>query len=123
MKTLTLCGAAAVLVLMGACAPTGPSGDAGSPLTIPETSAACGAEGGIWRREGRLGTWMCVMPYADAGRSCTDGAQCRGDCRLADDERPPAGAAVTGVCQADTSRFGCFTRVENGRAAATLCVD
>ena len=70
-----------------------------------------------------LGAYRCVIAYADAGRPCTDAAQCQGECRLADDKRPAEGEAVTGQCQANSSPFGCFTRVENGRAAATLCVD
>lgn len=69
-----------------------------------------------------LGHWACVMPYTDAGRPCTDGAQCQGDCRATGPVGRP-GEAATGVCQADTSPFGCFTRVENGRSAGTLCVD
>ena len=32
-------------------------------------------------------------------------------------------AAVAGICQADSNRFGCFTRVEDGKAEATLCID
>ena len=130
MKILTAL-ALAVSLTGAACAPNEPRttiADEASdayrpPAASPAEETACAAAGGDWRREGMLGSWMCVMPHADAGRSCTDGSQCRGDCRLADDARPPQGGPVTGVCQADTSPFGCFTRVENGRAAATLCVD
>ena len=90
---------------------------------MPQTQAVCETEGGTWRREGRLGLMACVMPHADAGQPCTDGDQCAGDCRLGDDKRPAEGEPVTGICQANTSNFGCFTRVEDGRAAHTLCVD
>ena len=96
---------------------------AAEPTAVPETQATCEAEGGTWRREGRLGLMACVMPHADAGQPCTDGDQCAGDCRLGDDKRPAEGEPVTGICQANTSNFGCFTRVEDGRAAHTLCVD
>ena len=125
MKFSTLAAAAAALAL-SACMPNAAAGpDAGpaEPTAVPETQAVCEAEGGTWRREGRLGLMTCVMPHADAGQSCTDSDPCAGDCRLGDDKRPAEGEAVTGICQADTSNFGCFTRVEDGRAAATLCVD
>jgi hypothetical protein len=126
MKFSTLAAAAAFALTLGACMPNAAAGpDAGpaAPTAVPETQAACETEGGTWRREGRLGLMTCVMPHADAGQPCTDSDQCAGDCRLADDKRPAEGEAVTGICQANTSNFGCFTRVEDGRAAATLCVD
>ncbi|MFN3535997.1 MAG: hypothetical protein ACK4Y4_00950 [Brevundimonas sp.] len=125
MKIWTLAAVAAALAL-GACMPTpaaGPDAGPAAPTAVPGTQAACETEGGIWRAEGRLGRMTCVMPHADAGQACTDNDQCAGDCRLADDTRPAEGAPVSGICQADTSNFGCFTRVEDGRAAATLCVD
>ncbi|MFN4296616.1 MAG: hypothetical protein ACK4FB_07210 [Brevundimonas sp.] len=118
--------AAAAALILGACMPntaTGPDDGPASPTTVPGTQAACETGGGIWRAEGRLGLMTCVMPHADAGQPCTDSDQCAGDCRLGDDKRPAEGEPVTGICQANTSNFGCFTRVEDGRAAATLCVD
>ncbi|MEH6664934.1 MAG: hypothetical protein V7678_08780 [Brevundimonas sp.] len=126
MKTSHLAAVAAAFLALGACMPNAaPATDPGpaGPTAAPETRAACETEGGTWRREGRLGLMACVMPHADAGQPCTDSDQCAGDCRLADDKRPAEGEAVTGVCQANTSNFGCFTRVEDGRAAATLCID
>ena len=123
MKTW-LAPVALVILSLSACAPaTGPAvGDPPPTVSIPGSESGCVAAGGEWSREGRLGAWMCVMPYADAGRPCTDGDQCLGDCR-ARELGPAEARPVTGVCQANTSPFGCFTRVEDGRAAATLCVD
>ena len=66
---------------------------------------------------------MCVLPYADAGKVCTDSDQCMGDCRLADGPSLPSGTTATGVCQANTSPFGCFANVEDGKVDAALCVD
>lgn len=127
MKTWTLAAAMAALSL-GACMPNaaaGPDEGPAEPTAAPQTQtqAACEGAGGTWRREGRMGLMTCVMPHADAGQPCTDSDQCAGDCRLADDKRPAEGEPAVGVCQANTSGFGCFTRVEDGRAAATLCVD
>lgn len=120
--------AAALAFLCISCMPAEPAPGGGlaesrPSAAAPADQAGCQAVGGDWRREGRLGAYRCVITYADAGQPCTDAAQCQGECRLGDDKRPPEGQAVTGVCQANSSPFGCFTRVENGRAAATLCVD
>ena len=101
--------AAALAFLCISCMPAEPSpatelaesGPSAAAPQIPADQSGCEAAGGDWRREGRLGAYRCVIAYADAGRPCTDAAQ----------------------CQAKSSPFGCFTRVENGRAAATLCVD
>ena len=127
MKIWTL---AAAIVFLSACAYPEPEGAADlaaaayePPASSPSEASACETAGGTWRREGMLGSYMCVMPHADAGQPCTDSDQCAGDCRLGDDKRPAEGEPVTGICQADTSNFGCFTRVEDGRVAHTLCVD
>ena len=129
--------ALSALLALGACAPVENDADGalGSETagTLPpqpgrsvaaRDQASCQAEGGSWTRQGRLQSYMCVTSYADAGKQCTDGDQCAGDCRLPDGERAGMNSGpVTGVCQASSVPFGCFTRVEDGKAAATLCVD
>jgi hypothetical protein len=100
--------------------------DVPPPVRVPESAAAidCEARGGKMLPQGRMQTLQCVVAYADVGRRCTDGDQCQGDCRIADVVAAPrAGAAAVGQCQADSSRFGCYTTVENGKAEATICVD
>ncbi len=86
---------------------------------------ACVGRGGEVRQEGLLGLWRCVVPYGDAGASCSDASDCEGRCFARDDvtdyEAEP-GAAV-GVCEADNSPFGCFAEIENGDVAPMLCVD
>jgi hypothetical protein len=74
-------------------------------------------------RVGRLQTLQCVIRYADAGKICTSGDQCAGDCRARPGVDVAAGQPVAGYCQADSNRFGCSTKVENGRAQATICID
>lgn len=96
------------------------------PVRVPESSAAaaCEARGGRMSPQGRMQTLQCVIAYADAGKRCTDGSDCLGDCRVADVTRAPAaGMAAVGQCQADSSRFGCHATITNGKAAATICVD
>ena len=74
--------------------------------------------------QGRMGTERCVITYADGGKRCTDGDDCLGDCRIDDvGSVPDAAATAAGRCQVNSSRFGCYATVENGRAEATICVD
>jgi hypothetical protein len=129
---------AALAVLMAACQPI-PASDgtteiaaivpAGQTVIGPsvagsEDAAACARAGGKMLPQGRMQSVRCVITYADAGRRCTDGDDCAGDCRVGDVANPPtAGAPAVGQCQVNSSRFGCYTTVEGGKAEATLCVD
>ena len=107
------------LALFG-CAPAAVTSDA--PVQSADASA-CATRGGEMKQVGRLQSWQCVVRYADAGKRCTDGDQCQGDCRVEGNSGLTPGAAVTGVCQATSDRFGCHTPVEGGKAGATLCID
>jgi hypothetical protein len=87
-------------------------------------AGACEARGGKMLPQGRRQTLQCVISYTDAGKRCTDGDDCQGDCRVEDvSGAPQAGAAAVGQCQVTSSRFGCYTTVEGGKAEATICVD
>ncbi len=85
--------------------------------------ADCTADGGTVQRRGMLGMEMCVHAYADAGRTCTDSAQCQGRCVGPAGGEGSAGAAVSGQCQADDRLFGCYSEVKGGSAAYAICVD
>lgn len=128
----------AAAVLMAACQPIpatdGPTEIAamvpagqtviGPSVAGSEDAAACARAGGKMLPQGRMQSVRCVISYADAGQRCTDGDDCAGDCRMGDVANPPAaGAPAVGQCQASSSRFGCYTTVEGGKAEATLCVD
>jgi hypothetical protein len=126
MKRLALIAA----LLLAACQPVPEKGDLGfgnepDPVQGSESAAAadCIARNGTMQPVGRMQTMQCVVRYADAGKRCTDSDQCAGECRTADAARPAEGASVAGICQATSNQFGCFTRVEDGKAEATLCVD
>ncbi|HYC99004.1 hypothetical protein [Brevundimonas sp.] len=122
----------AALLAAAACQPM-PAADGGKTdlaeaapavQTQADEAAACAARGGKMLPQGRMQTMRCVVSYTDAGRRCTDGDQCQGDCRVEDvGEAPRAGAAAVGQCQVTSSRFGCYTTVEDGKAQATICVD
>ena len=104
-------------------APALPLQDEPEPPKMTVTTSSCTARGGEMRQVGRMQTWQCVVKYADAGKRCTDASQCEGDCEIAGNSGIAAGAAATGVCQADSNRFGCRTTVKDGKAQGTLCID
>lgn len=123
----------AAAVLMAACQPL-PANDGKTDLAEAapavqsvagtEDAAACARAGGKMLPQGRMQSVRCVITYADAGRRCTDGDDCAGDCRVGDvANAPAAGANAVGQCQVSSSRFGCYTTVEGGKAEATICVD
>jgi hypothetical protein len=96
---------------------------AGEKATPVERSA-CEAAGGTVARDGMRGWEQCIQPFADAGKACSDNADCIGQCRLSlGDDMPDMGEPVTGTCQVNDSPFGCYATVENGQATPALCVD
>ena len=94
--------------------------DVASVMPAPD-AAACKAQGGMLDRRGRAQTLMCVHPYPDAGRQCTDTQQCTGKCVTAPDDGPDG--QIVGTCQADDALFGCFAEVVGGKAVRAMCVD
>jgi len=117
----SIIGGTLLALALAACSSTAPqptqsSGGAGSD------AAACAAQGGELRPLGRLQRVQCVVPYADAGRTCSGKQDCSGQC-LAKGQGE-AGVAATGTCQRDISEtFGCRQRVEGGVTQPALCVD
>ncbi len=83
---------------------------------------ACTSGGGKVERRGRMGMELCVRPYADAGKSCTDSSQCDGKC-IGDAGAAPDAPQVAGQCQADDRLFGCYSEIKGGKAANAICVD
>ena len=93
-----------------------------APGTLPEPErAACEATGGTVERAGIMGAERCTRPYPDAGLFCTDSDVCAGSCIATPEAR--MGERVAGTCQATDNPFGCYARVEDGRATPALCVD
>lgn len=135
MKRLLILAA----LLAAACQPMPPA-DTGGRTDLAEAGAVqtpaqggdvsslneaeCRARGGKMIPQGRMQSLRCVVSYSDAGRRCTDGDDCEGDCRIEDTAAASqAGQAAVGQCQANSSRFGCYTTIEDGKAEATICVD
>lgn len=130
---LRLCTSLALTVLLAACSSAPPAVDTAAQATAatsPEAAEAyqeardvdCQAAGGSLQRLGRLQRVQCVIPYADAGKTCSRKSDCTGQC-LATGE-VVAGVVVSGTCQRDASQtFGCRQRIDDGKAQATICVD
>jgi hypothetical protein len=130
MKRLVM---AAAVMMMAACQPL-PADEGKTDLAQvtpavqsvagSEDAAACARAGGKMLPQGRMQSVRCVITFADAGQRCTDGDDCQGDCRVEDvADAPAAGTNAVGQCQASSSRFGCYTTIEGGKAEATICVD
>ena len=129
MKRLLM---AAAVMMMAACQPLPADGRTDLAEAAPsvqsvagrEDAAACARAGGKMLPQGRMQSVRCVITFADAGQRCTDGDDCQGDCRVEDvANAPAAGTNAVGQCQASSSRFGCYTTIEGGKAEATICVD
>lgn len=111
------------LVLAGCTPAADPAPAAGSQSFSRDMKAAdrtaCLSSGGRVERRGRMQAELCVRPFADAGKACTDKADCQGKCVSTGND--PAAAA--GQCQADDRLFGCYSEIVGGKAANTICVD
>ncbi|MBC6981859.1 hypothetical protein [Caulobacter sp. 17J80-11] len=117
---LRFAAAALSLILLAGCAPT----ETAAPKPVADSSvdvASCQAKGGTVKPVCRRQLPQCVIAYPDAGKSCTDGSQCAGDCLYQGDAAP--GTPVTGQCQADSDPCGCKTPVVGGKVGMGRCVD
>ena len=66
----------------------------------------------------------CVLTFADAGKPCTDGDDCAGDCMAKTDAGfAQTGAATPGLCAVNDDPCGCKQTVEDGKATAAICID
>jgi hypothetical protein len=83
---------------------------------------ACIAKGGHVGGFGMFGTPACIVPFPDAGKACTDSAECAGECERYDD-LVEAGTRVGGTCQVQTPEDGCFQTIVEGVAQQAICVD
>lgn len=118
MRTLSLLATASLaLSLLAACAPSAP----GPQPTAQSADASCAARGGSMQPVGRIQRPACVVPYADAGKTCSDKADCQGAC-IAEGNLEAQGA-VTGQCQKTNVQFGCYARIVDGKSTGAICVD
>lgn len=83
----------------------------------------CMSRGGDWRRICLSQSLICVMPYADGGKECADGAQCEGGRCLDVGNQPQNDGKITGQCKRNNDPCGSFTFIENGQRGPTMFVD
>ncbi len=94
----------------------------GQRFTAAE-AAQCTSGGGMVMPRGRMQTDYCLTATRDAGQACRGDSDCAGAC-LSADSAAVAGQAVGGTCQPDNGPlFGCYAKVEDGKATGTICVD
>lgn len=118
MRTFSIFAAASLtLSLLAACAPAAPT----PAPTAQSADASCAARGGSMQPVGRLQRSTCVVPYADAGKTCSDKADCQGAC-IAEGNAESQGA-TTGQCQKTNVQFGCYAKIVGGKSTGTICVD
>lgn len=85
---------------------------------------ACAKAGGAIQPVCLMQSPMCVITFADAGKSCTDGAQCgSGRCLAENPTSSTGGPGATGQCSTTNDPCGCYQRIEKGVAQPTLCAD
>lgn len=111
----------AVLALL--TAPMAVTACAPAPTAEQIAAADCASRGGSMQEVGRMRSLQCVIRYSDANKPCRTGSDCLGDCRTEGSVAVLEGRPTTGVCQATSDRFGCYTRIEDGKATPTICVD
>lgn len=118
MRKFSILAAASLAVsLMAACAPT-----AQAPAPAAQSAdASCAQRGGSMQPVGRMQRPTCVVPYADAGKTCSDKADCQGAC-IAEGNLEAQGA-TTGQCQKTNVQFGCYAKIVGGKATGAICVD
>ena len=87
--------------------------------------AACARAGGALQPVCRMQMPMCLITFSDAGKSCTDGAQCGSGRCLAGNPTAGTGGGpgATGQCSTTNDPCGCYQRIEKGVAQPTLCAD
>ena len=80
----------------------------------------CLDNGGVIKSVCMLGIPFCIQNHMDAGKACSDSAECSGDCRR-EDEFVEAGSKAAGVCSADNDPCGCFQIITSGVAQDGIC--
>jgi len=114
VPALRLAGSAvltAVVLVICACA-TRTESIPGVKLRVPTTPGECKAAGAQWTRLGF--SERCDVRTSDAGKMCTDSAQCQGTCQAAPEVA--VGQLTSGSCSPYVSNFGRQLIVEHGRA-------
>lgn len=76
-----------------------------------ENQIACEKKKGTWSSTGGK-AHVCIFRTKDAGKNCTKGTQCEGDC-----------LARSGTCSPIRPLLGCNEILQDNGARVTLCID
>ena len=135
--TLTACTAPKVQALSpppvaasqeARCAASGGTWDTanfknGSGYCAKGTETQCMASGGNWQRVCMMGTLACVQAYADAGKTCCSGSDCRGQRCLQTVEASGSIQPQAGRCIANNNPCYFGINLENGLPVPTAVID
>jgi len=89
--------------------------EAAAPVPEKLKSAAqlaCEKKRDLWVKAGDSGASACVKRMKDAGKRCTTGKQCQGEC-----------LARSGTCAPYQPLFGCNEVLQDNGVRTTLCLD
>lgn len=92
----------------------------------PEEKTLCEKQGGHIEQQGMGQYDMCIVKFADAGKTCQDSSECLGDCTITEmPEKKLFGKnqPISGQCTTFNSPFGCYGLVKNGKTDGIMCVD
>lgn len=92
-----------------------PVPEAAAPAPEEQKSAArlsCEKRGDMWVKAGKSSVHTCVKRTKDAGRKCSNGTQCQGEC-----------LARSRTCAPYQPLFGCNEILQDNGVRMTLCLD
>jgi hypothetical protein len=123
MKRAALGAALLAAVALGGCRADAP----GEAASVQPPLRQCAAMGGTVREVGLARARACVIPYADAGKRCSDDSECIGRCLIEQwegDHPPVPGDAAAGRCERTNQTFGCSAEIRGGKLATPfVCID
>ena len=97
--------------------------DASVQEALTADPAACAKAGGELKPVCRMQRPMCLITFSDAGKACSDGAECGSGRCVAAPSDTPAAPPAKGICATTNDPCGCYQRIEDGVAPPTICVD
>jgi hypothetical protein len=100
---------------------------AGKAFPSVASEADCSAREGSWQDVSEAAAaasgsfYTCIIPTADAGKSCSSSSQCESLCELAPGQDVEIGEPANGQCMATYSYGGCRSYVHRGLLGSAFC--
>ena len=89
-----------------------------------DSAPAQACVGGFMAKRGLTPWPTCIIPFADGGKSCSDKADCKGQCLVKYEGNLAIGAPASGQCQAEEPAIGCYAQIRAGTVATGfVCTD